>query len=104
MENTSVSEIVQVAPAIWEDIRESLEAILITAGERVNDSKKQEDYDNSDEELPPAGNINCRICLENLPTIVLLACGHVICKRCSNKVIKCPFCRKVILGRRNLYF
>lgn len=106
MEDTNVSEMIRIAPAIWEDIRESLEAILISTGERLSRAKSDDsdDDDDSDSDEEQSSVINCRICLVNLPTVALLACGHVLCKNCSKKVVRCPFCRKAVLGRKHLFF
>jgi len=103
MEDTNVSQMIRIAPAVWEDIRESLEAILISAGERLRRATDSDDDSDSDEE-PSGETISCRVCLVNLPIVALLACGHVLCKSCSKKVIRCPFCRKVVLGRKYLFF
>lgn len=101
MDDTSIRDMIRTAPAIWEFFRETLENLLITTEERFERCRKEDD---EEEEPPPADTVNCRVCFENLPTIVLLSCGHVLCKYCSKRVVKCPFCRKIIVQRKNLFF
>ncbi len=37
----------------------------------------------------------CAVCLENERSIVLEPCGHLcLCKECSPRIDKCPFCRQ----------
>lgn len=35
----------------------------------------------------------CRVCLTNEVENTIVPCGHVLCRRCSSAVSKCPFCR-----------
>ncbi|CAH9144035.1 unnamed protein product [Cuscuta epithymum] len=35
----------------------------------------------------------CRICLNNEVDVTVVPCGHVLCRRCSSAVSRCPFCR-----------
>lgn len=35
----------------------------------------------------------CRVCLSAEVNMTLVPCGHVLCRRCSSAVSKCPFCR-----------
>ncbi|KAL7001510.1 hypothetical protein U1Q18_002661 [Sarracenia purpurea var. burkii] len=35
----------------------------------------------------------CRICLSNEVDNTIVPCGHVLCRRCSSAVSRCPFCR-----------
>ncbi|XAR63997.1 hypothetical protein NMG60_11024175 [Bertholletia excelsa] len=35
----------------------------------------------------------CRVCLTNEVDNTLIPCGHVLCRRCSSAVSRCPFCR-----------
>ncbi|KAJ4961747.1 hypothetical protein NE237_021657 [Protea cynaroides] len=35
----------------------------------------------------------CRICLSAEVDVTLVPCGHVLCRRCSSAVSRCPFCR-----------
>lgn len=35
----------------------------------------------------------CRVCLIAEVDITIVPCGHVLCRRCSSAVSRCPFCR-----------
>ncbi|KAH9612108.1 hypothetical protein KSS87_002588 [Heliosperma pusillum] len=35
----------------------------------------------------------CRICLAAEVDVAMIPCGHVLCRRCSSAVSRCPFCR-----------
>lgn len=35
----------------------------------------------------------CRVCLTAEVDITIVPCGHVLCRRCSSAVSRCPFCR-----------
>ena len=35
----------------------------------------------------------CRVCLSNEVDVTIVPCGHVLCRRCSSAVRRCPFCR-----------
>ncbi|KAL7180871.1 hypothetical protein ACSBR1_039850 [Camellia fascicularis] len=35
----------------------------------------------------------CRVCLTNEVDNTIVPCGHVLCRRCSSAVSRCPFCR-----------
>ncbi|KAK4348232.1 hypothetical protein RND71_034571 [Anisodus tanguticus] len=35
----------------------------------------------------------CRICLNTEVDVTIVPCGHVLCRRCSSAVSRCPFCR-----------
>eukprot|EP00435_Cladocopium_sp_Y103_P067023 s266_g29.t1 len=43
-------------------------------------------------------NVTCPICHEHRPAVVLMPCGHVVCRdcHCSGKLRQCPMCRKMI--------
>jgi len=42
--------------------------------------------------------VTCPICHEHRPAVVLVPCGHVVCRDCqrSNQLRQCPVCREVI--------
>lgn len=47
-----------------------------------------------DEEVDEAGGEEpCPVCLRN-KRIIANRCGHILCAKCSNTVLKCPTCRK----------
>lgn len=35
----------------------------------------------------------CRVCLSNEVDMTIIPCGHVLCRKCSSAVSRCPFCR-----------
>lgn len=35
----------------------------------------------------------CRVCLSSEVDNTIVPCGHVLCRRCSSAVSRCPFCR-----------
>nr|XP_043609454.1 sacsin [Erigeron canadensis] len=45
----------------------------------------------------------CRICLTNEVDITLIPCGHVLCRRCSDAVSRCPFCRLQVSRTIKIY-
>jgi hypothetical protein len=42
--------------------------------------------------------VTCPICHEHRPAVVLVPCGHVVCRECHGcqKLRQCPMCREVI--------
>ena len=42
--------------------------------------------------------VTCPICHEHRPAVVLMPCGHVVCRDCQRckQLRQCPMCRKVI--------
>ena len=55
----------------------------------------------SPEPIPTASGgtcVTCPICHEHRPAVVLMPCGHVVCRDCqrSNQLRQCPVCREVI--------
>lgn len=49
--------------------------------------------------------IQCQVCLENPPTLVLRPCGHVMCSHCRERIGQtCPFCRQVIVETIRFFF
>lgn len=54
----------------------------------------QEKYDMAAREADTAKSAwSCRVCLSNEVDVTLIPCGHVLCRRCSSAVSRCPFCR-----------
>lgn len=47
----------------------------------------------------------CKICATKPVSITFSSCGHVVCKDCNLRLTSlCPFCRKTILGRHEIFF
>jgi hypothetical protein len=42
---------------------------------------------------------NCCVCWERSPQVVLVPCGHTLCKICSDLLSECPKCRGAIADR-----
>jgi len=46
----------------------------------------------------------CVVCKDEKKTIALMPCGHMcICEVCSNKIYKCPLCRKVVKEKARIF-
>ena len=56
----------------------------------------------------PAGgtSITCPICHEHRPAVVLIPCGHVVCRDCQRcqKFRRCPMCRGAVSSASNGLF
>ena len=54
----------------------------------------------SPQQSPARGGtcVTCPICHERRPAVVLVPCGHVVCRECHGcqKLRQCPMCREVI--------
>lgn len=48
--------------------------------------------------------IICDICMNELKTVVLIPCGHLVCKKCVSGLLECHICRGKINGCLNVYF
>ncbi|XP_023004421.1 sacsin isoform X2 [Cucurbita maxima] len=79
--------------------RQSLLQKTITLQEQLKDSQaalllEQEKSDAAAKEADTAKAAwVCRVCLTSEVEITIVPCGHVLCRRCSSAVSKCPFCR-----------
>jgi len=56
------------------------------------------------EAFRPLLQISCCLCEERPVQVTLIPCGHSnLCRKCSRKLITCPFCRKTIVRRQRLF-
>ncbi|CAI8605288.1 unnamed protein product [Vicia faba] len=69
---------------LQENLKESQAALLLEQ-EKVERSTKEADT--------AKAAWTCRVCLSYEVDITLVPCGHVLCRKCSSAVSKCPFCR-----------
>ncbi|XP_027359772.1 sacsin [Abrus precatorius] len=69
---------------LQENLKESQAALLLEQ-EKVEKATKEAD-------TAKAAWI-CRVCLSAEVDITIVPCGHVLCRRCSSAVSRCPFCR-----------
>jgi len=72
-------------------------------GESSKSEKSEKTNGNNPEDLI------CNICQENRINVIILDCGHALCKDCSIRIMtkgnkNCPYCRKdIIKGILNIY-
>ncbi|KAK9117869.1 hypothetical protein Scep_015962 [Stephania cephalantha] len=79
--------ILQTSLTLQDQLKESQAALLL----------EQEKSDTATKEAENAKAAwLCRICLSTEVDITLVPCGHVLCRRCSSAVTKCPFCRRQV--------
>ncbi|XP_047319790.1 sacsin isoform X2 [Impatiens glandulifera] len=69
---------------LQEQLKESQVALLI--------EQEKSDIATKEADTAKAAWI-CRVCLSNEVDITIVPCGHVLCRRCSSAVSRCPFCR-----------
>ncbi|TQD90400.1 hypothetical protein C1H46_024037 [Malus baccata] len=102
----SAEELVQAvqemlsAAGIYMDVeKQSLLQKTITLQEQLKESQtilllEQEKADTAAKEADSAKAAwLCRVCLTAEVDITIVPCGHVLCRRCSSAVSRCPFCR-----------
>ncbi|KAJ8747299.1 hypothetical protein K2173_011564 [Erythroxylum novogranatense] len=76
--------LLQRTVSLQEQVKESQAALLLEQ-EKSNMAEKEA-------ETAKAAWI-CRVCLSNEVDMTIIPCGHVLCRRCSSAVSRCPFCR-----------
>ncbi|CAB4295974.1 unnamed protein product [Prunus armeniaca] len=102
----SAGELVQAvqemlsAAGIYMDVeKQSLLQKTLTLQEQLKESQtslllEQEKADVAAKEADTAKAAwLCRVCLTAEVDITIVPCGHVLCRRCSSAVSRCPFCR-----------
>ncbi|KAL5721483.1 hypothetical protein ACHQM5_005125 [Ranunculus cassubicifolius] len=82
--DTEKQSLLQTSLTLQEQLKESQAALLL----------EQEKADSAAREAESAKAAwLCRICLTAEVDTTIVPCGHVLCRRCSNAVSRCPFCR-----------
>lgn len=54
------------------------------------------------DEITNVSEICCMVCTEN-KIKVSFQCGHALCIKCTNRVVRCPLCSKHIINRTKLF-
>lgn len=95
----AVQEMLSAAGINMDVEKQSLLETTITLQEQFKDSQaalllEQEKSDMAMKEADTAKAAwLCRICLNTEVDVTIVPCGHVLCRRCSSAVSRCPFCR-----------
>lgn len=95
----AVQEMLSAAGISMDVEKQSLLETTITLQEQFKDSQaalllEQEKSDMATKEADTAKAAwLCRICLNTEVDVTIVPCGHVLCRRCSSAVSRCPFCR-----------
>ncbi|ANM60523.1 Transmembrane Fragile-X-F-associated protein [Arabidopsis thaliana] len=91
-------EIVKKMPK--KELAEEVWRLQAALGEQTEITKfSQQEYERLQNE-----KVLCRVCFEREISVVLLPCRHrVLCRNCSDKCKKCPFCRITIEERLPVY-
>ncbi|GJW33592.1 sacsin isoform X1 [Tanacetum coccineum] len=92
--DTEKQSLLQTTLSLQERFKESQAALLL----------EQEKAEMATKEADTAkGAWLCRICLTNEVDITIVPCGHVLCRRCSSSVSRCPFCRLQVSKTIKIY-
>ncbi|KAL4347431.1 hypothetical protein GQ457_17G023690 [Hibiscus cannabinus] len=95
----AVNEMLSAAGINMDVEKQSLLQQTITLQEQLKESRtalllEQERLDVAVKEADTAKAAwLCRVCLSNEVDMTIAPCGHVLCRRCSSAVSRCPFCR-----------
>ncbi|OIT25617.1 hypothetical protein A4A49_32452 [Nicotiana attenuata] len=95
----AVQEMLSAAGISMDVEKQSLLETTITLQEQFKESQaalllEQEKFDMATKEADTAKAAwLCRICLNTEVDVTIVPCGHVLCRRCSSAVSRCPFCR-----------
>ncbi|KDP43312.1 hypothetical protein JCGZ_24233 [Jatropha curcas] len=95
----AVHEMLSAAGINIDEEKQSLLQRTITLQEQLKESQatlllEQEKADVAAKEADTAKAAwICRVCLSNEVDMTIVPCGHVLCRRCSSAVSRCPFCR-----------
>ncbi|XP_076890119.1 uncharacterized protein LOC143541094 [Bidens hawaiensis] len=92
--DTEKQSLLQTTLSLQEQLKESHTALLL----------EQEKSETAAKEADTAKAAwLCRICLTNEVDITIVPCGHVLCRRCSSAVSRCPFCRLQVSNTIKIY-
>ncbi|KAL6189694.1 hypothetical protein ACLB2K_036097 [Fragaria x ananassa] len=95
----AVQEMLSAAGIYMDVEKQSLLQKTLTLQEQLKESQtslllEQEKADAAAKEADTAKAAwVCRVCLSAEVDITIVPCGHVLCRRCSSAVSRCPFCR-----------
>ncbi|THF94367.1 hypothetical protein TEA_016544 [Camellia sinensis var. sinensis] len=95
----AVHEMLSTAGVNMDVEKQSLLQTTLTLQEQLKESQatlllEQEKSDMAAKEADSAKAAwICRVCLTNEVDNTIVPCGHVLCRRCSSAVSRCPFCR-----------
>ncbi|KAL4575550.1 hypothetical protein LXL04_022397 [Taraxacum kok-saghyz] len=92
--DTEKQSLLQTTLSLQERLKESQAALLL--------EQERSDVAGKEAETAKAAWL-CRICLSNEVDITLVPCGHVLCRRCSSAVSRCPFCRLQVSKTIKIY-
>lgn len=105
----AVQEMLSAAGIRMDTEKQSLLQSTLSLQERLKESQaalllEQEKSEMATKEADTAKSAwLCRICLTNEIDITVVPCGHVLCRRCSSAVSRCPFCRLQVSKTIKIY-
>ncbi|CAM8938869.1 unnamed protein product [Rhodiola kirilowii] len=105
----AVQEMLSAAGVDMDAEKQSLFKTTLTLQEQLVETRtalllEQERADTALKEAETAKAAwTCRICLNAEVDHTIVPCGHVLCRRCSSAVTKCPFCRIQVSRMHRIY-